>query len=176
MAGLGLRFQPVTRPMRATAARRPAEPGQRKSLPCVNPKEVSTRLRRLLKEFGFGRTDQSQRRGKPSSRIGGTDCSAKPSGFSLPPELVAVRSIRATGEVGLIATTGEFRLRKPASPTLPQRHRENRIRPSQKGPQPRLFELNTCQLLRKAVFIPQQLLQCCRVRPGEKVSSRNLAI
>lgn len=176
MAGLGLRFQPLTRPMRATAARRPAEPGQRKSLPCVNPKEVSTRLRRLLKEFGFGRTDQSQRRGNPSSRNGDSNCSDKPSGFSSSPELVAARSIRATGELRLIATTGESRLRQPASTALPQRYRENRIRPSQKCPQPRLFELNARQLLCEGVLIPQQLLQCCRVRSGEKVSSRNLAI
>ncbi len=151
------------------------EAGHRTSLPCVNLKEVSSSLRRLLKENGFGRPEQSQRRGKPSSRNGGTECSSTPSRFDSPPGYVAIGPIRATDEVGLIAATGLFRLRKLASSELPHGHRENRILPSEKGPQPRLRKTHARQLPGETDLSPQQLLQRRRIRPGEEVPCRDFA-
>lgn len=99
MAGPDSRFDPTVRQMRATAIRPPAEPGQRTSLPCVNPSDVSTRRGRLLKDNGFGKQDQLQRHGKQSSRNGPIECTGSPSSFAPLPELIATRVIIATVKV-----------------------------------------------------------------------------
>lgn len=153
------------RPNRANAHR----------LPAWNPDDLSTRPRRLLKANGFGGPEQSRRRGKPSSRNGGIECSSAPSRFDAPPRTVATGTIRATDEVCLNAATGFSRPRKLASSPLPHRYRVNRVCPSRKGPSPRLGESHACQLLDEAGFGLQQLLHRRRVRPGEEVPRRDLS-